>query len=496
VKFQEYMMTDSPHSAHRRKKRFRLCAPELSLLALLAMALYSCVSRCQTPTAVPATPVPAPAAGTPVSNPTPALPANATGTPITLEEAIRRAQVSDVNYRTAAANKSVAGLDKSIARSALLPGVVYHNAYIYTKPGQQTSTNTEITGTTSTPIFIANNSVHEYISQGAVTETIGVAGIADYHRLSAEAEASAARQEVARRGLVATVISNYFNVLAAERKLVVAQRSADEAQRFYQLTQKLEAGREVAHADVVKANLQLQQRQRDLSDTGLAAEKARLDLAVLLFPDPLTPFTLTNDLDQPSVLPSKAEVQADGANNNPDLRAALQAARAAKYELTAAKAAYLPDLSLGYFYGIDAPQFATKGPNGVNNLGYSAAVTLDIPVWDWFATRSRVKQSAIRSDLANVELTATQRQLVASLEVLYNEAAVAVQQLASFDETVRTAAESLRLTNLRYTAGEATVLEVVDAQNSYSAAEAAKVDAAVRYHVAFGQLQTLTGKLQ
>ena len=132
----------------------------------------------------------------------------------------------------------------------------------------------------------------------------------------------------------------------------------------------------------------------------------------------------------------------------------------------------------------------------MNNLGYSAAVTLDIPIWDWFATRSRVKQSVIRRDLANVELTATQRQLVASLEVLYNEAAVAAQQLASFDETVRTAAESLRLTNLRYTAGEASVLDVVDAQNSYSAAEAAKVDAAVRYHVAFGQLQTLTGKLQ
>jgi outer membrane protein TolC len=475
-------MTDSPHSAHGRKNPFRLCVPELSLLACVAaIALFSRVLYAQTTAA---------ATGTAVSAPAPA-----TGTPITLEEAIRRAQISDVTYRTAAAEKSVAGLDRSIARSALLPGVVYHNQYIYTKPGQQSSTNTLITGTTSTPIFIANNSVHEYISQGAVTETIGIAGIADYHRLSAEAEAAAARQEVARRGLVATVIGNYFNVLAAERKLVVAQRSSDEALRFSQLTQKLEAGREVAHADVVKANLQLQQRQRDLADAGLAAERARLDLAVLLFPDPLTPYTLTNDLDQPSVLPPKAEVQADGAKNNPDLRAALQSARAARFELNAAKAAYLPDLSLGYFYGIDAPQFATKGPDGAHNLGYSTVVTIDIPVWDWFATHSRVKQSAIRNDLANVELTATQRQLVASLEVLYNEAAVAAQQVASFDETVRTAAESLRLTNMRYTAGEATVLEVVDAQNAYSAAQSAQVDAAVRYHLAFGQLQTLTGKL-
>ena len=411
-------MTDSPHSALWRKKRFRRCAPELSLLVgVVAMALYPDVSHARRPPRRRQLPSP----------PLPPLPAPATGTPITLDEAIRRAQVSDVTYRTAAADKSIAGLDKSIARSALLPGVVYHNQFIYTKPGQPSlHEHRRSPASTSTPIFIANNSVHEYISQGAVTETIGVAGIANYHRLSAEAEASAARQEVARRGLVATVIGNYFGVLAAERKLVVAQRSTDEAQRFSQLTQKLEAGREVAHADVVKANLQLQQRQRDLADAGLAAEKARLDLAVLLFPNPLTPYTLTNDLDQHSVLPTKAEVQADGAKNNPDLRAALQAARAAKFELNAARAAYLPDLSLEYFYGIDAPQFATKGPDGTHNLGYSAVVTLDIPVWDWFATHSRVKQSAVRSDLANVELTATQRQLIASLEVLYNEAAVAV----------------------------------------------------------------------
>ena len=136
-------------------------------------------------------------------------------------------------YRTAAAEKTVASLDKSIARSALLPGVIYHNQYIYTKPGQLPLSPTAggTTASTGTPIFIANNAIHEYISQGAVSETVSLAGIATYKRLSAEAAASAARQEVARRGLVATVISNYFNVQAAERKLGVAQRSADEAHR-------------------------------------------------------------------------------------------------------------------------------------------------------------------------------------------------------------------------------------------------------------------------
>jgi hypothetical protein len=49
-----------------------------------------------------------------------------------------------------------------------------------------------------------------------------------------------------------------------------------------------------------------------------------------------------------------------------------------------------------------------------------------------------------------------------------------------------------RLTRLRYSAGEATVLEVVDAQNSLTAAEIAREDGTIRYQLALTNLQLLT----
>jgi outer membrane protein TolC len=161
----------------------------------------------------------------------------------------------------------------------------------------------------------------------------------------------------------------------------------------------------------------------------------------------------------------------------------------------AARAAYLPDLGLNVTYGIDAPQFAVKGPDGVRNLGYSAAITLDIPVWDWLSTEHRVKQSEIRRDAAKVALSATQRQQIARLDETYSEAEAARAQLDSLDLSASTAAESLRLTKLRYRGGEATVLEVVDAQNAYVLAENAREDGRVRYETARANLQTLTGAL-
>jgi outer membrane protein TolC len=409
--------------------------------------------------------------------------------PITLDEAIRRAQAVETTYGAAVADAGVAQAQRGIARSTLLPGVVYHNQFLYTQgpifPSQSTF-----------PVrFIANNAVHEYISQGVVTETIGAAGITDYRRIDAEAAAARARLEVSRRGLVATVIGNYYGALAADARVAVANRAFAEASHFGTVTRQREAGGEVAHADTVRADLQQQQRQRELNDAVLEADRTHVDLGVLLFPDPTTPYTLAAALDQMPPLPTRAEIDAAAKSNNPDVRAAFEALRAANLEVTAARFAYAPDLSLNYAYGIDAAQFAIHAPDRNRNLGYSATVTLDIPVWDWFATHNRIKQSTIRRTQAKAELTVTQRRLIASLDELYKEASVSQAQMTLFDQSVQTATESLHLTNLRYAAGEGTVLEVVDAQNSLVSAESSRADGAVRYYIALANLQTLTGNM-
>jgi len=116
-------------------------------------------------------------------------------------------------------------------------------------------------------------------------------------------------------------------------------------------------------------------------------------------------------------------------------------------------------------------------------------------VWDWLSTQKRIKQSEIQRDVATVNLTATQRRLIATLEESYAEAATARDQLDLLDQSVHTADESLKLTKLRYAAGESTALEVVDAQNSYLAAQTAEADGVVRFETALAALQVLTGNL-
>jgi len=413
---------------------------------------------------------------------------------ITLEEAIHRAQASDANYAAAAAAGRTAALDRNIAYGDLLPNAVYHNQGLYTQANGLTNQAGQGAASQPAPRFIANNAVREYASQLSVNETLGMSSVAEVRRAQALAAQAAAEQEIARRGLVAAVVSLFYESLAADRKLAIAQRARQESADFTKLTEEREQARESAHADVIKAQLEEQALIRDLQDAEVEAEKAHLELGVLLFPDPRTAYTLSAP-DAPPPLATREDIDAAAAKNNPELRSALEALRASNAGVMGAWASYLPDIALNYTYGIDAPQFATNGPDNVRNLGYSAMVTVDIPVWDWFNTQRRVKQSEIARQLMRVALSATQRQLIASLDEAYAEAAAARDELASLDLSVSTAAESLRLTKMAYTGGEARVLEVVDAQNAYVAAQNAREDGRVRYEAARARLQTLTGTM-
>jgi outer membrane protein TolC len=414
------------------------------------------------------------------------------GATISLSEAIHRAQQNEATFAGILASQKAAVIDRYLAKATLFPSVTYHNQMLYTQPNGQTNQGGQV-GTQAAPVFIANNAVHEYTSQAMIDQKIGLKQFADVQVASANAARASAELEIARRGLVQTVVGLYYQVSASETKQRLLTQALQEAGAFTDTTQKREAAREVAHADVVKAQLQQQQRQRDLSDAGLAAQRARLELAVLLFPDPRTPYVTEAPTTPPP--PAREEVNRLASAYNPEIRSALADVRASNAEVSSSKAAYLPDLALNFTYGIDAPQFAKRGPDDVRNLGYSISGTLDIPVWDWFSTQKRVKQSEIRRDVAKVNLSSTQRRLIASLEEAYAETVAAHEQLSLLDQSVQTAGESLRLTKLRYSAGESTALEVVDAQNAYLNSETAQADGAVRYQNALAALQILTGTL-
>lgn len=461
-----------------------------TLLGALFLALVVSISQAQQPN------IPAPQLAL---NPPPQgqsqLPATASTSSsapvkITLQDALALARKNEPTYHAAVTDAALAREDRAQLRDALLPTVSFTTSMLYTQLNRF-----------GTVRFIANNAQQEYVSQGNVHEQLDLAAIMAYRRSAALAAVAKAQAEIASRGLVVTVMQSYFGVAAATQRLVAAGHLSDEGENFLKLTQELERAGEVAHADVIKAELQMHDRMRQYQEVQLVLVNARLDLAVLLFPDFNDNFELLDDLHASIPLPLPAEFEAQAAQQNPEIRAALATLQAANQDVSAERAGYLPSVGLDYWYGIDATHYATYGPlpppqvGQAPNLGSSALASLMLPIWNWGATQSRVRQAQLRRDQAKVELSYTQRKLLAEMRSLYSEAETALNELAGLQRSSELAADSLRLTTLRYKNGEATVLEVVDAQSAYAAADANYQDGALRYRVALANLQTLTGVL-
>ncbi len=183
------------------------------------------------------------------------------------------------------------------------------------------------------------------------------------------------------------------------------------------------------------------------------------------------------------------EVQLMAARMNPDLRVAMESLHQANLDLKGAKTAFLPSLMIDADWGIEANCFALHCKTAafpeagvLPNLGYFVTANLELPVWDWGSSRSKLRQAELKQQEAQVELSAAQRRLLGELYAAYNEALVARDEVDKLRQTADLAAESLRLITLRYQGGASSSLEVVDAQTTLSSRrENAYDDAGVRY---------------
>jgi len=410
---------------------------------------------------------------------------------LTLKDALARAQANAPQLLSAVNDASIAHEDLLQARAAQRPTASFKSDYL----------GTQGNGVLPSGRFVTNDGVHVYREWAVVHQDFTAALTKTGPRRAEAAETLAlARAEIARRGLAVTVTKAYYALLAGQRKYATAQQALDQAKRYLDITQDLDRGGEVPHSDTVRADFQYSQQEQAFEEAKLAMDNARLDLAVLLFRDFDQNFAVVDDLTLASALPAFNEIQSMAERENPDLKAANAALRAAQLDVTIARQAFLPSLTADVAYGIEANAFALHstvaaapevGP--LPNLGYFATISLNLPIWDWGARSSKVRQAQLKRTQANVELSAAQRTLIRNLQGYYQEALTARDQVDRLRHSMDQANENLRLNGLRYQAGEATILELVDAQTLLTGARNAYDDGLVRYRLALANLETITG---
>ena len=289
---------------------------------------------------------------------------------LTLRDAQRLAEANFPQYLATLNDAGLAREDTLQARAARKPTASFRSDYL----------GTQGNGTLPSGRFVTNDGVHVYRDWAVVHQDFTAAFTNTTIRKAAEIEALArARVEIARRGLSLTVARVYYALLTGQRKYATAQQGVEQARRYLDISQRLERGGEVAHSDVVKAQLQVAGQEQIFRDAELTMDNARLDLSVLLYRDFTQNFVIVDDLALASPLPPREDAQAmaglsvktgllvkagvvkDGVvkdGENPDLGAANASLRAAQLDVTIARQAFLPSLTSDFAYGIEANAFA------------------------------------------------------------------------------------------------------------------------------------------
>lgn len=401
---------------------------------------------------------------------------------LTVNQAVELALKNASLYKQAQLDERVAREDVRQSRVAFLPQVSLPLAY---------------TGTTTSQIRNPGDPpIYSFVSSSAINETIAFLNASGPIDLSGRLRAALRRSRallaathagalVARRSLIISTVDAYYGLVLARQKERLADETLALAEAFRKIAEDALKRGEGDETDVFRARGAALLR-RDELEQARAAESAAMDLLrVLTGVEFSTHISLSNVVDAVPTAFDFSSYTEELIKSRPELSQIESLKRAALEERSAARRELLPQLSYSLNGGFDAADFRPLG----RYSGAQAIISLNIPIFNWGASKSREAQARLRAQSLDIERENTLRQLRAEF---YTARAGALSALERINQT-RGAADALQqnitLVFSRYRARKATILDVLDAQSSYSSARLAYYQAIADYRTARVRLE-------
>jgi outer membrane protein len=285
----------------------------------------------------------------------------------------------------------------------------------------------------------------------------------------------------------------YFTYMSTVA-LLGAQRSAiAEAQAALTAAQQRYKVGLATIADVLQAKTALSQEQLNLETIQGNLQAARGGLAAALGLPANLPFDLA---PLPSAIPVGTISQTvdsvinDALRNRPDLAAARAQAAAAAAQIRVARSAELPSFSLG---GNAARTFSN--PKLFAGPSYDLTLGLSVPIFNGFSHQYDVAAARAQAEAISALADQTRQQVVTEVFVSYYALQTAEQRVATADDLLASAQQSVQVATGRYREGVGSIIDLLTAQTALANARAQQVQSRWQWYTALAQLARDTGVL-
>lgn len=301
-----------------------------------------------------------------------------------------------------------------------------------------------------------------------------------------------------RDELIYTVTGVYFSIIGQQQimaSLAFSQQALDE--NLKRTTQLYDA-RKVAKVDVLRTEVRLSDlKQNLLREKNVLAVQLRILFSLMGYDaipdDARFEDKLEFNVKTPSNPGGLIEV---ALKNRPDFLAAKERVEAQVLKVSAARAAYWPNVNLVGAYGVrNAPSPGDVGKNtqSTEDVG-SVGIVLSVPIFDGGQISAKVREematlAAAQERLKKLELQIRQETETAFLDVLSN-----TERMKAMETAIDQAKESFRIESLKYEMGKGSLTDVLDAQAAQLLAETNYCRACVDYHTAMARLRLATGE--
>ena len=304
---------------------------------------------------------------------------------------------------------------------------------------------------------------------------------------------------------VGQVMTIYYDLLADQQSIRVAQEGLQDAQKLLESNQaELKIGA-VAQYDVLRSQEEVAAREQDL----LAAQnlfsqdaqslKAKISKS---FNEELATVEIapTDKLPEPHPedVPALAEALRDASSHRPEIEQADLDLRNSEYTIEAKRNALLPQVrvfagySLAGFGGSLGPTLNNFFQNAYPNLSYG--VTLGIPVRNRIAQADAARALVERRQL-QMKLQGAKNQAVWDVSKAVSAAQQARQHLDATQKQAAVSRQVLEMQQQKFKLGAATVEDVITAQRNLATAEGTVVKDRAAYAKALIQYEQATGTL-
>ncbi len=305
-------------------------------------------------------------------------------------------------------------------------------------------------------------------------------------------DAANATRDATVQAVFLAAVQAFYQVQGADAALTAARASEQAAERSFLSAQARYKAGSATPADALQARTAFSQAQLSRIGAEGSLKTAQGTLAAVLGRDahrpPLLVATVPTDPPQRFVQDVDALVAA-ARRKRPDLIAAAAQVKAAEAGVDAARAGYMPSLSLGFSAADQKTEGLPDSRSGTLGL------TLSVPLFAGFATTYKVRG-------AEAQLEAKQAQAERVRVQVAQDVWNAAQALVTATESVHAAADLLvsaeqsdKVARGRYESGVGTLLEMLNAQSALASARQQRVQAQYSWNVARTALAQAVGDL-